>query len=1199
MSNFVHLHVHSEYSLLDGLGSVSQLVGRAAELGMPALALTDHGTMYSTVEFYREAKQQGIRPIVGIESYLTPIGRRMTDRQPNLDDKRFHLLLLAQNDVGYKNLLKIATAAQLEGFYYKPRIDREFLAEHAAGLVATTGCMVGEIPRLVAQGNTRLARERLGWWIDVFGHDRFFLELQEHSIPELTQVNRQFVEWAGEFSLKLIATNDVHYVNPDDAKPHDVLLCVQTGELVSQPNRMRMSDGSYYLKSYAEMAALFRERPDSLLNTLAIAEMCQVDLDSKGYHLPPFDVPPGYDPGTYLRHLVDDGLVHRYGDRAIDSEIQARKEHELEIIHTMGFDTYFLIVWDLCEFARHRDIWWNVRGSGGGSLVAYATGITNLDPLPNQLLFERFLNPGRVTMPDIDLDYPDDRREEMIAYTIEKYGQENVAQIITFGTMGARAAIRDVGRAMDIPLPEVDRIAKLIPGGPKVKISDGLEQSPELHELYESQDYIKELIDTALHLEGVARHASTHAAGVVVSDKPLIEYTPLHRPTKGEEGGVVTQYTMEVLESIGLLKIDFLGLSTLTIMRQACDLIEARHGVKLTLDSIPINDDKAFALLASGNVTGVFQVESPGMRRVLTTMKPTKFEHIVATVALYRPGPLEYIDEYIDRMRGRKSVEYHHPALEPILAETYGIIVYQEQIIQIASQLSGYSPGDADLMRRAVGKKKKEELLKHREKFVAGAIECGIPEEAANQIFDDIEFFARYGFNKAHAADYAVITCQTAYLKAHYPVEYMTALLTVERNNTDKVGMLIGECRTMGIQVLPPDVNHSDMHFTIEATEGGPAIRFGLGAVKNVGEGPIEVILRARAEGGAFADVDDFCRRVDLRQVNRRALESLIKVGALRPCGRREPLLAIIERMLGLSSQTHQAAAVGQMSMFDVGGFSAPATGSILYPLPEVEEVGRREILAWEKELVGVYVSEHPMQQLLPSLRDSVTCFLGELDETMAGHKVTVAGMINWVRQIITKNGKPMAFVEIEDVQSTVEVVVFPRIYETTQEMWREGKIVVVRGQVDLKGGNEPKIICEAVDTTLRRILPSAQGQGAANQGIKEQGMGYQAAGRGDQAGANAAPDSPPPGPRAAYHLQITVNRSGDANRDKERLRAVYDLVTRFRGDDSFSLFIPNGKRHIELDFPNATTRHCVELQQKLVEMLGATAVRVQPRGGE
>jgi DNA polymerase-3 subunit alpha len=1182
MNNFVHLHVHSEYSLLDGMGRIPDLVGGAVALGMPALALTDHGNLFGAIEFYQNAKNQGVKPIIGTECYLTGVGRRMSDRQSGIDDKRFHLLLLAQNNAGYKNLLQISSAAQLDGFYYRPRIDREYLADHSAGLIATTGCMASELPRLLTQGDAELAGQRLRWWLEVFGRERFFLELQEHNLPELTRVNRQLVEWAHRFNLRLIATNDVHYVKKEDAGYHDVLLCVQTGDLVHQAKRgLKMNDDSYYLRSPQEMLALFGEQPDSVLNTLAVAEMCSVDLDPEGYHLPPFDVPAGYDAASYLRHLVDQGLPRRYGERVSSSEVQERKEHELRIIHNMGFDTYFLIVWDLCEFARSRNIWWNVRGSGAGSLVAYATGITHLDPLANHLLFERFLNPGRVSMPDIDLDYPDDRRDEMISYAVQKYGKDNVAQIVTFGTMGARAAIRDVGRAMDIPLPEVDRVAKLIPGGPKVKISDGLEQSPELKELYDSHDYIRQLVDTAMHLEGVARHASTHAAGVIISDKPLIEYTPLHRPTKGDASGAITQYPMEILEAIGLLKIDFLGLSTLTIMRKACELIEARHGIKMDLNTIPVDDDKVFQLLSSGNVTGVFQVESEGMRRVLTRMKPTRFEHIVATNALYRPGPMEYIDDYIDRMHERKEVSYHHPALEPILAETYGIIVYQEQIIQIASQLSGYTPGEADLMRRAVGKKKKEELLKHREKFVQGALERGIPEEAAQRIFDDIESFARYGFNKAHAADYAVITCQTAYLKAHYPVEYMTALLTVERGNSDKVGLLVGECRTMGLPILPPDINKSDVDFVIDDTASGPAIRFGMGAVKNVGEGAIEVILQGRAStGGSFSGIDDFCRQVDLRSVNRRGLESLIKVGALSAFGPRARLLAIVDRMIGLSAQTHQAAAVGQLNMFELGGFDAPATGSILYPLPDVEEVSRRDMLGWEKELVGVYVSEHPLQQLIPVLRETVTCFLGQLDETMVGHKVTVAGMVNSVRQIYAKNGKPMAFVELEDMHGTVELVVFNRVYEETRELWQEGTVVVVRGTVDMKGGQSPKIVCLSADDSLLRAHPV---EPAPQQASLDAAL----------AGPHL---SPTPQLQPARHLQVTIECTQEPDRDRERVRAVYELVTRYQGRDTFSFYIASRRGRVRLDFPNATTRTCAELCQELAQLLGDAAVKIEPR---
>ncbi|NLE77050.1 MAG: DNA polymerase III subunit alpha, partial [Chloroflexi bacterium] len=664
MSDFVHLHVHSEYSLLDGLGSTKDLVERAVELGMPALALTDHGAMYGAVEFYQRAKQGGIHPIIGLEAYLA--ARRMTDRDPQLDARSYHLTLLAKDNAGYRNLLRIASASQLEGYYYKPRIDREFLAAHAEGIICASGCMAGEVPRLLAEGQADKARERVVWYRDLFGPERFYLELQEHSIPELERVNRGILELSRELGLSVIATNDVHYVRRQDARVQDVLLCIQTNALVSDDNRMRMSDDSYYLRSPQEMEALFGHVPGALANTLHIAEMCEVQIDFGHYHLPVFPVPEGHTAQSYLRSICEAGLPDRYGPSADSPEVRQRLEHELRVIHDMGFDTYFLIVWDLCQFAKGQGIWWNVRGSGAGSIVAYLMGITNLDPLANHLIFERFLNPGRVTMPDIDMDYPDDCRGQMIRYTIERYGSDKVAQIITFGTLGAKAAIRDVGRAMAIPLSEVDQVAKLVPPGPKVTIADALEKSQEFRQACEENDYIRDLVDTARGLEGVARHASTHAAGVVIADRPLVDYTPLNRPTRDDtELGAVTQYTMERLEAIGLLKVDFLGLATLTIMRKACELIKEHHGQGFTLDNIPIHDPKAFELLSSGEVTGVFQVESAGMRRVLTTMRPTEFEHIVATISLYRPGPMEYIDTYIRRMHGEEPVEFRHPTLEP------------------------------------------------------------------------------------------------------------------------------------------------------------------------------------------------------------------------------------------------------------------------------------------------------------------------------------------------------------------------------------------------------------------------------------------------------------------------------------------------------------------------------------------------------
>ena len=941
--DFVHLHVHSEYSLLDGLSKIDDLIARTKEMGQPAVALTDHGSMHGIIDFYNAATKAGVKPIIGVEAYMTRWGRPMAGRDSQKDRARHHLLLLAQNQKGYENLLKLVSEAELNGYYYRPRVDADLLAKYNEGLICTTGCMAAEVPYYLNDENKpadpKMALERLHWYLDVFGRDRFYIEMQEHDIPSLHKINKTLLEWAQKYDVGLIATNDVHYVRAEDASPHDILLCVQTSSLLEDEKRMRMSDGGYYLKSRAEMEAAFRPfadlPPSAFSNTVKIAEMCNVDLRPTGYHLPHFPVPADYNAKTYLRHLVEEGLENRYGERARSPEIQARKEHELKIIHQMGFDTYFLIVWDLCEYARERNIWWNVRGSGAGSLVAYATGITHLDPLPNNLIFERFLNPGRVSMPDFDLDYPDDQREQMIEYTIQKYGEDQVAQIVVFGTMKARGSVRDVARVMDIPLEEVDKVAKLIPGGPKATIAKGLKGVTELRQVYDKNRQMHELIDTAQKLEGVARHVSIHPAAVIVADKPLVNYTPLRRsPSKGVRN-YITQYTYPVLESLGLLKLDFLGLSTLTIMRVAADLIQKRHGVTFDLDNIPTDDPRSYELLTSGEVTGVFQVESEGMRRMLRSMKPTQFEHIVAAISLYRPGPMQYIPDYVNRMHGREPIEYIHPSLEPILAETYGIIVYQEQIIQIAAQLAGYAPGDADMIRKAVSKKNDSEMKKHEIQFIEGAIANNISRQNAQAIYDQIIYFANYGFNKAHAADYAVITVQTAYLKAYYPVEYMAALLTVELDNQEKVTNFITESRKMGIAVLPPDINHSDLGFAIQegvadaetrsfgrssfdfSVPEGSAIRFGLGAVKNVGHGPVEEILKAR-EDGSFTSLEDFCDRTDLRQVNKRALECLIKVGAFDQFEDREKVLAVLDRMMQLSGSAWEAKDSGQISLFDM-----------------------------------------------------------------------------------------------------------------------------------------------------------------------------------------------------------------------------------------------------------------------------------------
>ncbi len=1160
MAEFVHLHVHSDFSLLDGLAKVDDLVGAAADLGMPALALTDHGVMFGALHFYHAAKKAGIKPIIGCEIYIAPRG--MTQKEPKRDAQSSHLVLLAENQIGYRNLMQIVTAAQVEGFYYKPRVDHEFLAAHSAGLIALSSCGSGEIPRLLQNGRPQRALKRANWFRDVFGAKSFFLELQEHDIPEMGPVNKALVEMSRETRIPLVATNDAHYVRRDQAYAHEVLLCIQTGKTMNDPSRMRMNNDSYYLRTGEEMAALFPNLPQALRNTIVIAERCEVDLDPKGFHLPEIEVPAGHTAETYLRYLTEVGLRRLYGEAFESERVQQRMEYELRIIHNMGFDVYFLIVWDLCEFGRRQDIWWNVRGSAAGSIVAYGLGITNLDPLEHELIFERFLNPGRVTMPDIDLDYPDDRREEMIQYTLRKYGVDKVAQIITFGTLGAKAAIRDVGRTLDIPLGEVDRVARLVPGGPGVKLEEALGHVPELLQLYEGVDYIRNLVDTAREVEGVSRHASTHAAGVVITDQPLVEYTPLHRPTRGtEEGMLVTQYTMDVLEDTGLLKVDFLGLSTLTILRKAVDLIEARHGVTYTTENIPLDDPETYRLLSSGAVTGIFQVESAGMRRVLTSMRPSRFEHIVAVLALYRPGPMEFIDDYIAGLLGKKRPEYAHPSLEPILGETFGICVFQEQIIRILTDIAGYTPGDADLVRKAVGKKIREQLVGHRESFVAGArAHSGMDEEAANQIFDAFEYFARYGFNKAHAADYAIITVQTAYLKAHYPVEYMAALLSVEQGDVEKVGLLIAEARRLGIEVLPPNVNYSGLDFSIEdQPEGlqGPAIRYGLGAIKNVGEGPVQAILEARGNE-PFEDIDDFCRRTDLRQVNRRALECLIKAGALSSFGTRAQLLAVMDRMMDDSQKVHGL--VQQVSFLDVPAFAA--TG-IQATLPQLPEVSRREVLMWEKELVGAYISDHPLSRVWTDLQNTITVLTGQIDESMAGQKVTVAGMVNYVRKIITKTNKQMAFAQIEDLGGTVELVIFPSVWQQTADLWLPERILVVRGRVSTRD-REPSIIVESVTNEITKV------------------------------------ETPGPIPveephRGPVHLHVSIPRQADMEQTIRRLGQVYDLLASYPGDDVFSLYVDNGGRgRIQIRFPNDSTGHCLELEQRLREMVGAAAIQIE-----
>ncbi len=1058
--SFVHLHVHTQYSLLDGFSHIKKLVQRVREMNMPAVAITDHGSMYGVIEFFNAAKAAGVKPIIGMEAYLAP--RSMSDRDSRLDKSASHLLLLAENDTGYRNLLKIASAAQLEGFYYNPRIDHDFLAAHAEGLIATSGCMAAEIPRLIVERGIDEARKQVDWYYEVFGKDNFFFELQRHQIPELESINRALKELAPRYTARFVATNDVHYIEPGDARYQDILLAIQTGSLITDPNRFRMTDDTYYLRTPQEMSDLFREVPEALSNTLLIAERANVDLSTRGYHLPLFEVPPGCTAETYLRSLCEQGLQRRYASSPLLQQARQRLDYELDVIHQMGFDAYFLIVWDLCRFAAQHGIWYNARGSAAGSIVAYTLDITNVEPIAHGLIFERFLNPGRISMPDIDLDFQDDQRARMMEYCARKYGDDRVAQIITFGTLGARAAVRDVGRVMDIPLSEVDRVSKLIPNvpGKPVSISEALEQVPELKALYDNTPYLKDLIDTAAHMEGSVRSAGTHAAGVIITDKPIIEYIPLHRPTSGSEESpikTVTQFEMSIVESLGLLKVDFLGLATLTIMQRACDLIAQRHGKTYTLENIPIDDPQTFEFLGKGHTAGVFQLEGSGMTRYLTQMKPKNVDNVIAMVALYRPGPLEYIPNYIQRMHGEQAVTYRHPSMEAIFKETYGIPIYQEQIMRAAVELAGYTLSESDDLRKAIAKKQKDKLEKHSEKFVRGASQRGIPAETAAQIFADWEEFARYGFNKSHAADYGIIAVQTAYLKTHYPVEYMTALLSASKNDTAKVAFYVADCRSMGIDVLPPDINASGYDFSIEdRPDEKPAIRFGLGAVKNVGQAPVDLILEAR-RAGAFKDLNDFARRTDLQKVGKRSLECLVRVGALDRFGERMALLEGLDRIISVSASHFRALNSGQMSFFgSIAGVDEQIT------LHDVPVLDRREQLEWERELIGLYVSDHPLTPYLPTLQRKVTCFTGQLNELASKERVCVAGMVTRFRNHQTKKGDWMGFFTLEDIQGSVDVTAFPRVWEQCAPLVTPDRVLLVEGKLENEGG-EPKILADRV----------------------------------------------------------------------------------------------------------------------------------------
>ncbi|CCX83613.1 dNA polymerase III subunit alpha [Eubacterium sp. CAG:86] len=1063
---FTHLHVHTEYSLLDGSSKIKEITSRAKELGMKSLAITDHGVMYGVIDFYKAAKEVGIKPILGCEVYVAP-GSRF-DKQPGESESRYyHLVLLAENNTGYKNLMKIVSRGFTEGFYYKPRVDYEVLEQFHEGIIALSACLAGEVQRYLARGMYEAGCEAAKRYEGIFGKGNFFLELQDHGIPEQKYVNPQLIRMSQELGIDLVCTNDVHYTYAQDADAHDILLCIQTGKKVTDENRMRYDGGQYYLKSPEEMAELFPYAPQALENTCKIAERCNVEIEFGVTKVPHFEVPQGFDSWTYLNHLCNEGMKRRYPDA--DEEKKKRLEYELSVIHKMGYVDYFLIVWDYINYAKTHGIAVGPgRGSAAGSIVSYCLGITDIDPIKYSLIFERFLNPERVSMPDIDVDFCYERRQEVIDYVVEKYGKDCVVQIVTFGTMAARAVIKDVGRVLDLPYAMVDNIAKMVPREIGITIDKAIQENPDLRNAYENDAQVHDLIDKSKRLEGLPRHASMHAAGVLISQKAVDEYVPV---ATGADGAVVAQFVMTTLEELGLLKMDFLGLRTLTVIQDA-EKLARKKNPEFSIDNINYEDKNVYDMISTGKCEGIFQLESAGMKNFMKELKPQSIEDLIAGISLYRPGPMDFIPQYIKGKNNPGDITYDCPMLEPILKPTYGCIVYQEQVMQIVRDLAGYSLGRSDLVRRAMSKKKTSVMEKERQNFiygnpeenVPGCISNGIDEKTANKIYDDMIDFAKYAFNKSHAACYAVVAYQTAYLKTYYPVEFMAALMTSVVDNTDKVASYIYACRQMNIQMLPPDVNTSDMEFSVEDN----AIRFGLSAVKSLGRPTIKAIIDERNKS-RFTSMQDFISRL-YTDLNKRTLENLIKSGAFDTFGNnRRQMMSVYARMLDNEAKQGKDAISGQMSLFDLVDESEKSQFEI--KMPDVSEYTKEDILAFEKEVLGVYVSGHPLDEYAAMWKKHISAMSTdfELDDETGEPKVkvdskaTIGGMIMAKSVKPTKTGQLMAYLTIEDLVGTVEVIVFPRTFSTYRNIIEGTDKLFITGRVNANADENAKLICESV----------------------------------------------------------------------------------------------------------------------------------------
>ncbi len=1165
---FVHLHVHTHYSLLDGLTKIDELIDFVKEQGSTSVAITDHGVMYGAIDFYQQCKKAGINPIIGVEAYLAPDSR--FDKITRDNEKRnYHLLLLAKNNKGYKNLIKLTSIAHLEGFYYKPRIDWEVLQKHSEGLIACTACIGGEIPALIRAGKIEKAKKRALEYNELFGQDNFYFELQRHpNLESQEEVNKELIKMSKELGIPVVATNDTHYLKKEDDEAQDILLCMQNKKKKDDANRMCMTGNDFSMRTTAQMIEDFKDIPEAIENTVKIAEKCNVEIELGKVQLPYFEVPDGYDEDSYFRKICEDGLVKRYGKtyKEVSQEIRERMDYELSVIGKMGWPSYFLIVADFVSWAKDQGIVVGPgRGSAAGSLVCYLTGITNLDPLQYGLLFERFLNPDRVSMPDIDLDFADTRRDEVINYVEEKYGKDHVSQIITFGTMAARAAVKDVGRVLDVPYDYCDKLSKAIPMF--TKIDEAIETVDEFKQMYNNDETAKTVVDYARRLEGVSRHSSTHACGVLITKDPLTENVPVQYASSSDKS-IVSQYSLHPTEDLGLLKMDFLGLKNLTVIESAIRIIKGTRGDEVDIEKIPLDDKKTYELFANGETTGVFQFESSGMKRYLRELKPTEFEDVIAMVALYRPGPMEWIPDYISGKHGRKKPTYLHPKLEPILKKTYGVAIYQEQVMQMARDLAGFTMAEADVLRKAVGKKIIKLLNEQKDKFIKGCVANGINETLAKKIFSFIEPFAGYGFNRSHAACYALIGYQTAYLKAHFPTEFMAALLVSDQQNIDRLAVEIEECQRMNIEVKRPDVDQSFESFTVVKSEfdngklvgkekSGDTIRFGLSAVKNIGEHIAEVIIDERKRSGNFKDLSDFLERITDKDLNKKSIESLIKSGAMDNFGERGLLLGNVENLLNYNKEVAKEKNSKQISLFaDAANIETGAK----VRLDEFPAIDKQAKLGWEKELLGLYVSAHPFSDFKEELKGIIEPIK---DIPKAGEKpITIAGIITKVQKIITRNSKSMLFVKIEDDTGGLEILVFPNLYKDTYNIWKEGKVVICQGKLSDKDGETKLLANTAFGVSLRNIKEVVGKLNLANGGSTK--------------ARNYTP---------IKDLKIIFTKSIEAG----QLERLKDIFNKYSGESKviFEISLNGDKKVLETDFRIAHTPYLItELKNRLGDQI-------------